>query len=97
GTWSFDINPDGSLSNMQLFTPMGGDGMSMDEKGNVYISNEYGVTAFDPGGNKILNIPTGGGATNNVFGGSNNKILFITGPIDKLTSIKMNVKGVERF
>ena len=98
GTWVFDINPDGTLSNMKLFTQMGGDGMSMDESGNVYISNGLGVNAFDPDGNKILNIPTGsGGATNNVFGGVNNKLLFITGPPDRVTSVKMNVKGVEKF
>ena len=96
GTWIFDINSDGTLSNMKLFSPMGGDGMSMDEQGNIYISNSYGVTAFDPKGNKILNIPTDG-ATNNVFGGQNNKTLFITGPVDKLTSLKMNVKGVEKY
>jgi len=97
GTWVFDINRDGSLSNMRKFIDMGGDGMSMDEKGNIYISNQYGVTAFDPKGNKIFNVPTGGGATNNVFAGPNEKTLFITGPVDKVTSLKMNVKGVEKF
>lgn len=96
GTWVFDINPDGTLSNMKKFIDMGGDGMSMDELGNVYISNGLGVTAFDPNGNKIFNVPTNG-ATNNVFGGQNNKILFITGAVDRVTSLKMNVKGVEKF
>jgi gluconolactonase len=96
GTWVFDINADGTLSNMKKFVDMGGDGMSMDELGNVYISNGLGVTAFDPKGNKIFNVPTNG-ATNNVFGGQNNKTLFITGPVDKLTALKMNVKGVEKF
>lgn len=96
GTWVFDINADGTLSNMTLFTNMGGDGMSMDEKGNVYISNGLGVTAFDPNGNKVFNVPTNG-ATNNVFAGTNNKILFITGAPDRVTSLKMNVKGVEKF
>ena len=54
GTWVFDINPDGTLSNMRKFTDWGGDGMSMDELGNVYISNGQGVMAFDPEGNNIL-------------------------------------------
>ena len=31
--------------------------MSMDELGNVYISNGQGVMAFDPNGNNILRIP----------------------------------------
>ena len=70
--------------------------MSMDELGNIYISSGVGVNAFDPKGNKILTIPTGGG-TNNVFAGKNNKILFMTGPVDRVTSVQMNVKGVERF
>ncbi|MEO6732157.1 MAG: SMP-30/gluconolactonase/LRE family protein [Ferruginibacter sp.] len=97
GTWVFDINPDGTLSNMKKFIDMGGDGMSMDELGNIYISNGLGVTAFDPKGNKIFNVPTGpSGATNNVFGGQNNKLLFITAG-DRVTSLKMNVKGVEKY
>lgn len=97
GTWVFDINRNGTLTNMKKFVDMGGDGMSMDERGNIYISNSYGVTAFDPKGNKIFNIPTGGGATNNVFAGPNEKMLFITGPVDKVSSLRMNVKGVEKF
>lgn len=96
GTWVFDINADGTLSHMKLFTTMGGDGMSMDEKGNIYISNGLGVTAFDPNGNRIFNVPTNG-ATNNVFAGKNNKLLFITGAPDRVTSLKMTVKGVEKF
>jgi len=82
---------------MQKFTEWGGDGMSMDELGNVYISNGQGVMAFDPSGTNILRIPTGSGATNNTFAGRNNKILFITGPVDKVTAVKMNVKGAANW
>jgi sugar lactone lactonase YvrE len=70
--------------------------MSMDERGDIYISNALGVTAFDPNGNRIFNVPTNG-ATNNVFADHNNKLLFITGPVDRVTSLKMNVKGVEKY
>ena len=56
--------------------------MSMDELGNIYISNGQGVMGFDPAGNNILIIPTGGGATNNTFAGRDDKLLFITGPVD---------------
>jgi gluconolactonase len=97
--YSFNINPDGSLSNMNVFVSslQGGDGMSMDENGNIYVSHTNGVTAFDPNGNKVLNIPLGASGSNNVFAGQNNKLLFITGPVDRVTGIKMNVKGVEKF
>lgn len=97
GTWVFDINADGTLSNMQKFVDMGGDGMSMDERGNIYISNGLGVVVFDPNGKKLVTIFTGGGATNNVFAGADEKTLFITGPVDKANALKMNVKGVEKF
>ena len=93
GTWVFDIKRDGTLKNMRKFSDWGGDGMSMDERGNVYISNGTGVMAFDPDGNNILNIPIAGGATNNTFAGRDGKLLFITGPTDRVTAIRMNVKG----
>jgi gluconolactonase len=93
GTWVFDIRRDGTLANMRKFTEWGGDGMSMDELGNVYISNGEGVLAFDPSGNLVLRIPIAGGATNNTFAGRNGKTLFITGPVDKVTAIGMKVRG----
>jgi len=95
GTFVFDIKRDGTLRNMRKFSDWGGDGMSMDELGNIYISNGTGVMAFDPDGNNILNIPIAGGATNNTFAGRDNKLLFITGPVDRITAIRMNVKGSE--
>lgn len=92
-TWVFDINYNGSLSNMKLFTDMGGDGMTMDENGNVYIANNRGITAFSKRGKRILNIPVPPGGSNNVaFGGRDGKTLFITGQ-DKVYSLKMKVKG----
>ena len=96
--WSFDINGDGTLSNMKTVSSNLNfcDGMSLDELGNIYVSGGVGVNAYDPKtGNKILTIPAGGG-TNNVFAGKNNKLLFITVP-DRITAVQMNVKGVERF
>jgi gluconolactonase len=95
GTWVFDIRRDGTLTHMRKFSDWGGDGMSMDELGNIYISNGEGVMAFDPDGNHILKIPTGGGATNNTFAGTDGRTLFITGPVDRVTAIRMKVKGAE--
>jgi len=93
GTWVFDINPDGMLSNMRKLTEWGGDGMSMDELGNFYISNGQGVMGFDPNGNNILTIPIGTAATNNTFAGRDHKLLFITDSAGRVTGMKMNVKG----
>jgi len=107
--WSFEINEHGRLSNMKVVVSglAGSDGMSMDDRGNIYISSGAGVTGYNCNGDKIFFVSTGGGATNNVFAGKNNKLLIITGGgltsppwpnnQDRLTSLKMNVKGVEKF
>ncbi|MER3375839.1 MAG: SMP-30/gluconolactonase/LRE family protein [Allomuricauda sp.] len=97
GVFVFDINPDGSLSNLQDFVPGLNfcDGMSMDDEGNVYVSSG-GIKVYAPDGENIMNIDMPDGATNNVFAGQNNKELFITS-VPFVSSIKMNVKGVEKF
>lgn len=98
GIWSFDINRDGTISNMKPFVPGLNfcDGMSMDKRGNVYVSAGQGVSVYNPRGVKVLDIVTGG-ATNNVFAGKNNKTLFITGPVTGVSTLEMRVKGVEKF
>jgi gluconolactonase len=92
-TYVYDILPDGSLSGKKLFTEMGSDGMTIDEKGNIYLTGK-GVTVFNPKGEKIQHIPVEAGWTANVcFGGKDRKTLFITAS-QNLYAIRMNVKGV---
>jgi gluconolactonase len=92
-TYSYDINPDGTLSNKQVFADMRSDGMTIDVRGNVYLTNEQGVTAFSPSGEKIFNVPTGEGWTANVvFGGPNRKTLFITA-LGRVYGLDMHVRG----
>jgi len=60
----------------------------------VYITNGSGVTAYDPSGNRILQIPIKG-ATNCTFAGKDNKTLFITGPTNSVNILRMKVRGSE--
>jgi len=77
-TWSFSINSDGTLTNKKLFCEMGSDGMTIDRKGNLYLTGQ-GVTVFDKTGKKMGNIPVPENWTANVcFGGKNRKSLYIT-------------------
>jgi gluconolactonase len=93
-TWSYRINRDGSLSDKKLFCEMGSDGMTIDEKGNLYLCGS-GVTIFDKNGNKIQNIPVPEKWTANVcFGDTDKKSLFITASTG-LYRIRMQVRGVE--
>lgn len=91
-TYVFDILPDGSLQNQRLFCEMGSDGMTMDHKGNVYLTGK-GVTVFNPAGEKIGHLDVPQNWTANVtFGGKNFSTLFITA-MNSLYQIEMDVHG----
>lgn len=91
-TWSYKINKDGSLSNKKLFCEMGSDGMTIDSKGNLYLTGR-GVTIFDKSGTQVgyIEVPDIG-TTNVCFGDPDKKSLFITNR-KGLYRIRMNVKG----
>ena len=91
-TWSFSINPDGTLSNKRLFCELGSDGMTIDSEGNIYLTGK-GVTILDKTGKLLGNISVPEGWTANVcFGGRDLKTLFITAS-KGFYSIKLKVKG----
>jgi len=52
-TYKYKINADGSLSGKQLFCSQGSDGMTLDNKGNVYLTGSVGVTAYNKNGEKL--------------------------------------------
>ena len=92
-TYVYDIQPDGTLANRQLFAPLGSDGMTIDNRGNIYLTGR-GVTVFNPKGEQIEHIPIEAGWTANIcFGGEDMKTLFITAS-QYLYSLRMNVSGV---
>ncbi|MES2874875.1 MAG: SMP-30/gluconolactonase/LRE family protein [Bacteroidota bacterium] len=92
-TYKYDINKNGTLTNRRLFVSMGSDGMTLDNKGNLYITGQ-GVTVFDRDGKKIMNIPLPGWTANVCFGGANRDLLFITSSKSVYT-LQMNVKGIK--
>ena len=92
-TYVYDINKDGSVSNRQIFCSMQTDGMTIDDQGNVYLTNQLGVTGFNKNGERIFNVPTGENWTANVvFGGENRDLLFITA-MGRVYGLKMKVRG----
>jgi gluconolactonase len=92
-TYSFKINDDGTLADRNLFAEMGSDGMTTDNKGNVYLTGK-GVTVFDSSGKQIEHINIDEPWTANVcFGGKGQKTLFVTASKSVYT-LKMKVKGV---
>ena len=94
-TYKYTIDDDGMLIDKKPFCSMGSDGMTIDNKGNVYLTGNGGVTVFNPKGERIQQIRVGRGWTANVcFGGKDRKTLFITSG-NSVYTLKMNVKGVK--
>lgn len=92
-TYAYTIQPNGTLTGKKLFTNMGSDGMTIDNKGNIYLTGD-GVTVFNKKGEQIHHIPINENWTANItFGGKDQNILFITA-MGAIYTLKMNVKGV---
>jgi gluconolactonase len=93
-TYRYQINKDGSLTNRELFTAQGSDGMTIDELGNIYLTGK-GVTIFNPKGEKIAHIDIDEPWTANIcFSGKDKDVLFITAS-KAVYTFKMKVKGVD--
>jgi gluconolactonase len=92
-TYRYTIQPDGRLADKTLFCEMGSDGMTLDDRGNLYLTGK-GVTVFDKTGAKTrqIDIPREDGWTANVcFGGPDGQTLYITAS-KSLYTIKMTTK-----
>lgn len=93
-TYKYRIQKDGSLRGRELFVPQGSDGMTLDERGNLYLTGD-GITVYDPAGGKIAHIPIPAKWTANLcFGGKDKRTLFITAS-ESIFTLRMNVRGVE--
>ena len=94
-TYVFAIGDDATLSDRKVFADMGSDGLTLDSKGNLYVTGK-GVTVFDPSGKEIGHLAIDEPWTANVcFGGRDGKTLFITASKSVYT-LNMKVKGANR-
>lgn len=94
-TYAYDIRKDGPLENKRLFCELGSDGMTIDNKGNVYLTGK-GVTVFDSTGKKIEHIDINEPWTANVcFGGADRQTLFVTAS-KSIYTLRMKVKGLTK-
>jgi gluconolactonase len=93
-TYRYVIGQDGTLKERQLFVSQGSDGMTLDHKGNLYLTGD-GVTVYNSQGKKISHIPVPAKWTANVcFYGKDKDHLFITAS-ESVYILKMNVRGVD--
>lgn len=90
-TWTYRIAPDGTLSGKQLLCKRGSDGMTLDERGNVYLTDGT-VAVFAPDGTLLEEIQVPQRPANVTFGGADRRTLFITAGRSVYT-LRMQVAG----
>ncbi|MFC1692768.1 SMP-30/gluconolactonase/LRE family protein [Candidatus Latescibacterota bacterium] len=90
--YSYSIDSKGTLSNPRLIAAVDCDGMTLDERGNIYLAGEEGVMVYNSQGERIALIEVPEIPANVCFGGADRKTLFITAETS-LYSLKMNVRG----
>ena len=70
----------------------GGDGMTIDSKGNLYITSTLGLQVFDSKGKRLGIITLPEQPANVTFGGADGKTLYVTARTS-LYTIPMEIKG----
>ena len=80
--FAYDITAPGAVTNRRAFgqVPGGGDGMTVDTQGNVYLTSGRlrSVVVVNPKGEEVDRIGLPGGPSNVCFGGPANRTLFVT-------------------
>jgi len=90
-TWKADVNSDGSLTNFSLFAEQGGEGVTTDSRGNVYIAAGQ-VYVYDAAGKPVGAIEVPERPVQLAFGGSDGKTLFIAARTS-LYAVRMRYPG----
>ena len=92
-TYRYRLGLQGELQDKQVFVEKGSDGMTLDARGNVYLTGQ-GITIFSPAGQQMAHIDVPGAWTANVcFGGKDLRTLFITAS-EAVFTVPMRVRGI---
>jgi len=90
-TYLYNIQPDGTLVGKKLFVERGSDGVTMDEKGNIYLTGKS-VFVYEPSGQLVEEIAVPEAPANVTFAGKDGRMLFITARTS-IYAIEMSVRG----
>ena len=75
-TYRATVKEDGSLGELQVFAPRGGECVAVDARGNVYVANGQ-IFVYSPAGKEIGRIDVPERPLDIVFGGAGKRTLFI--------------------
>jgi sugar lactone lactonase YvrE len=75
-TYSALVEPDGTLSDLEVFAERGGESVAADSAGNVYVANGQ-VFVYNPAGKQIGEIDVPERPIDILFGGEDHRTLFL--------------------
>lgn len=94
----FHVDGPGKLSAGMVFCELesGGDGMTVDGKGNVYVTqpDQSAIDVFDPQGDRLGRIEFPAKPANCAFAGPDRKTLYVTAR-RSIYAVRMNVAGIK--
>ncbi len=90
-TYAASVGVDGTISNLKLFAEQGGESVTVDEKGNVYIAAGQ-VFVYNPAGELIDTIDIPERPSQLVFGGGDGSTLFVLAR-SSLYAVQTRYKG----
>jgi hypothetical protein len=90
-TYAGSIGVDGTISNLRLFAERGGEGVTVDDKGNVYIAAGQ-VFVYNSSGDLIDTIDIPERPSQLLFGGSDGNTLFVLAR-SSLYAVRTRYKG----
>jgi gluconolactonase len=99
---AFDVSAQGKVSHRRVFVDMTAlaarglpglpDGMTVDERGNLWATGPGGVHVLTPEGRELGLISTGSAISNCTFGGPDGRTLFMTST-HALAAVRTKVRG----
>ena len=90
---AYDVESDGGISNGRVFFESWGDGMAVDQEGNVYVTGPRGGVLIINADGEHLGTLLAPPRTSNATFGEDGSTLFVTANT-RLVRIRLNVKGV---
>ncbi|MCU4173814.1 SMP-30/gluconolactonase/LRE family protein [Carboxylicivirga sp. N1Y90] len=94
-TFQYNINKNGTLDNKKLFVELGCDGMTIDTKGNLYLTprGKSSVDIYSSSGHFLHAIEVTERPSNVCFGGKNREQLYITARTS-IYRVDINRRGI---
>ncbi|MGI9517054.1 MAG: SMP-30/gluconolactonase/LRE family protein [Pirellulaceae bacterium] len=94
--FAWDVESPGKLVNKREFAPLGSDGMTIDQRGNLYLTNGMFVHVYSPDGEELEQLQFPEAPANVTFAGPDRNTLFVTARTG-FYSMPMSVAGSRVF